>query len=69
MFGGGKVCQCCVRKIKTIDYKDLEQLKFFVSHLGKILPRRMSGACARHQRMICRAIKRSRQIALIPFKQ
>lgn len=68
LFGSGKVCQCCVRKIKHVDYKDLDQLKFFVAGGGKILPRRMSGACAKHQRMITSAIKRARNIALLPFK-
>ncbi len=68
LFGSGKVCQLCVRKIEHVDYKDLDQLKFFVSSQGKILPRRMSGACSRHQRMITTAIKRARHIALLPFK-
>ena len=62
------MCQCCARKIKHLDYKDLDQLKFFVSNQGKILPRRMSGACARHQRLITRAIKHARNIALLPFR-
>ena len=68
LFGGGKVCQCCVRKIKHLDYKDTDQLKFFVSGHGRILPRRMSGTCARHQRLITTAVKRARNIALLPFK-
>jgi small subunit ribosomal protein S18 len=68
LFGSGKVCQCCVRKMKSIDYKDLDQLRFFVSSQGKILPRRMSGTCARHQRMLTTAIKRARHLALLPFK-
>ena len=68
LFGSGKVCQCCVRKMKSIDYKDLDQLRFFVSSQGKILPRRMSGTCARHQRMLTTAVKRARHLALLPFK-
>lgn len=68
LFGSGKVCQCCVRKMKFIDYKDLDQLRFFVSSQGKILPRRMSGTCSRHQRMLTTAIKRARHLALLPFK-
>ena len=68
LFGSGKVCQCCVRKMKAIDYKDLDQLRFFVSSQGKILPRRMSGTCARHQRMLTTAVKRARYLALLPKK-
>jgi len=68
LFGGGKVCQLCARKIAHLDYKDLDQLRFFVSNHGKILPRRLSGACAKHQRLVTTAVKRARQIALLPFK-
>jgi small subunit ribosomal protein S18 len=67
MFGGGKVCNCCVQKLKHVDYKDIDFLQRFVSSQGKILPRRLSGACARHQRMLTMAIKRARNIALLPF--
>lgn len=67
MFGGGKVCNCCVQKLKNVDYKDIDFLQRFVSSQGKILPRRLSGACARHQRMLTTAIKRARNIALLPF--
>jgi len=67
MFGGGKVCNCCVQKLKNVDYKDIDFLQRFVSSQGKILPRRLSGACARHQRMLTTAVKRARNIALLPF--
>ncbi|MFW6286600.1 MAG: 30S ribosomal protein S18 [Candidatus Sumerlaeota bacterium] len=67
IFGGGKVCQLCARKIHHIDYKDLDQLRFFVSGQGRILPRRMTGACAKHQRQVTTAVKRARNIALLPF--
>ncbi len=62
-----KVCRFCVDKTPFIDYKDLKTLKFFVTERGKILPRRISGNCARHQREITVAIQRSRNIALLPF--
>ena len=62
-----KVCRFCVDKTPFIDYKDLKTLKFFVTERGKILPRRISGNCARHQREITVAVQRSRNIALLPF--
>jgi small subunit ribosomal protein S18 len=62
-----KVCRFCVDKIPFIDYKDLKTLKFFVTERGKILPRRISGNCARHQRELTVAIQRCRNIALLPF--
>ncbi len=62
-----KVCRFCVDKTPFIDYKDLKTLKFFVTERGKILPRRISGNCARHQREITVAIQRCRNIALLPF--
>ncbi len=62
-----KVCQCCVDKVETIDYKDVAALRHFVSERGKILPRRITGTCAKHQRKINLAIKRARAIALLPF--
>lgn len=62
-----KVCQCCVDKVDTIDYKDVAALRHFVSERGKILPRRITGTCAKHQRKINLAIKRARAIALLPF--
>ena len=71
--GGGKfmprpkVCQFCVDKVKTIDYKQPEMLRRFVSDRGKIRPRRQTGTCARHQRHLAVAIKRARHLALLPF--
>jgi small subunit ribosomal protein S18 len=62
-----KVCRFCVDKAPFIDYKDLKTLKFFITERGKILPRRISGNCARHQREITVAIQRGRNIALLPF--
>lgn len=62
-----KVCKFCVDKIEYIDYKDVKLLQQFIPERAKILPRRISGACARHQRMLQRAIKRARAIALLPF--
>ena len=62
-----KVCQFCVDKIEHIDYKDLARLRRFVTERGKILPRRMSGNCAKHQRQLSIAIKRARHIALLPY--
>jgi small subunit ribosomal protein S18 len=56
-----------VDKMTTIDYKDVPRLKKYITERGKILPRRISGNCARHQRMLTTAIKRSRNIALLPF--
>ncbi|MGI6264983.1 MAG: 30S ribosomal protein S18 [Acutalibacteraceae bacterium] len=62
-----KVCSFCVDKIETIDYKDVARLRRFMSERAKILPRRVTGTCARHQRDLTVAIKRARQIALLPF--
>ena len=62
-----KVCQFCVDKIEHIDYKDLPRLRRFVTERGKILPRRMSGNCAKHQRQLSIAIKRARHVALLPY--
>lgn len=62
-----KVCGFCVDKINYIDYKDINRLKKYVSERGKILPRRISGNCAKHQRALTLAIKRARQIALLPY--
>jgi small subunit ribosomal protein S18 len=62
-----KVCRFCVDKTPFIDYKDLKTVKFFITERGKILPRRISGNCARHQREITVAIQRGRNIALLPF--
>ena len=62
-----KVCIFCADKVEYIDYKDTAKLKHFISERGKILPRRVSGACAKHQREVNTAIKRARQAALLPF--
>ena len=62
-----KVCQFCVDKVESIDYKDVARLRRFVSERGKIMPRRMTGTCAKHQRELAIAVKRARQVALLPF--
>ncbi|MDR2513649.1 MAG: 30S ribosomal protein S18 [Christensenellaceae bacterium] len=64
-----KVCQFCVDKVQNIDYKDLNRLRRFISERAKILPRRMSGNCAKHQRQLSIAIKRARHVALLPYTQ
>lgn len=63
-----KVCVFCQEKVEVIDYKDVNCLKKFVTESGKMLPRRMSGTCAKHQRELSKAIKRARIAALLPFK-
>lgn len=62
-----RVCTFCVDKTNVIDYKDVNKLKKYITERGKILPRRISGTCARHQRMLTSAIKKSRVMALLPF--
>lgn len=62
-----KVCQFCADKVEYIDYKDVAKLRRFVSERAKILPRRITGTCAKHQRQLTTAIKRARHIALIPY--
>ena len=62
-----KVCIFCVDKVDFIDYKDSAKLRKFISERGKILPRRISGTCAVHQRELNTAIKRARQVALLPY--
>lgn len=62
-----KICAFCVDKIIDIDYKDAGKLKRYTTERGKILPRRISGNCAKHQRQLTLAIKRARNIALLPF--
>ena len=62
-----KVCSFCVDKVEHIDYKDAGKLRRFITERGKILPRRISGNCAKHQRQVTLAIKRARNIALLPF--
>ena len=66
-FDRHKVCRFCADSSLNIDYKDYSMLRYFVTERGKIIPRRISGKCARHQRKITAAIKRARSIALIPF--
>ena len=67
LFRRRKVCKFCADKIDDINYKDVKLLGPFVPERGKILPRRISGTCAMHQRKLQTAIKRARQIALIPY--
>ncbi len=62
-----KVCLFCVDKVDGIDYKDTAKLKKYITERGKIVPRRISGNCAKHQRQLTTAIKRARIIALLPF--
>lgn len=62
-----KVCQFCADKCEHIDYKDTAKLRRFLSERGKILPRRTTGTCAAHQRELTEAIKRARQVALLPY--
>ena len=63
-----KVCAFCQNKADNIDYKDIATLKKYVTEKGKILPRRMTGTCAKHQRVLAVAIKRARLVDLLPFK-
>ncbi len=65
--GRKKVCAFCVEKVDTIDYKDAAKLRRFMSERAKILPRRVTGTCAYHQRELTTAIKRARHIALLPY--
>jgi len=60
-------CVFCIHNVKAIDYKNVNGLRRFLSSYGKIVPRRRSGVCAKHQRMLAQAIKRARHMALIPF--
>lgn len=62
-----KVCAFCVDKVSDIDYKDVAKLRRYLSERGKIVPRRVTGTCARHQRQLTTAIKRARHIALLPY--
>ena len=66
-FRRRRVCKFCVEKIEYIDYKDVKLLAPFIPERGKIQPRRISGVCAKHQRALQTAIKRARQIALVPY--
>src|SRR5438132_13069502 len=71
--GGGrrmhrrKICRFCIEKVDLIDFKDVKLLQSYIPERGKILPRRISGMCAAHQRMLAEAIKRARNIALLPY--
>lgn len=65
--GRKKVCAFCVDKVEYIDYKDVNKLSRFTSERAKILPRRVTGTCAKHQRELTTAIKRARQVALLPY--
>jgi small subunit ribosomal protein S18 len=62
-----RVCSFCVDKVESIDYKDTHKLRKYITERGKILPRRISGNCAKHQRQVTIAVKRARSIALLPF--
>ncbi len=62
-----RICSFCADKSANIDYKDINKLKKHISDRGKILPRRVSGTCAKHQRELTIAIKRARQVALLPY--
>ena len=62
-----KVCAFCTEKVEVIDYKDVARLRKYISERAKILPRRMSGTCAKHQRELTTAIKRARQASLLPY--
>jgi small subunit ribosomal protein S18 len=66
-FRRRKVCKFCEEKIDVIDYKDVKLVGQFVSERGKILPRRLTGTCSQHQRLLTVAIRRARNIALLPF--
>src|SRR3974390_1489119 len=68
-FRRKKVCRFCVERIDDINYKDVKLLHAFVAERGKIIPRRISGVCAPHQRRLADAIKKARNIALLPFAQ
>lgn len=67
LYGRKKRCKFCLDKVEDIDYKDISRLERFTTERGKILPSRISGNCARHQRVLTRAIKRARVIALMPY--
>jgi small subunit ribosomal protein S18 len=66
-FGRRKVCRFCADKALKVDYKDQGQLKYFLTERGKIIPRRISGNCARHQREVATAVKRARMLAILPY--
>ncbi|WP_022847268.1 MULTISPECIES: 30S ribosomal protein S18 [unclassified Desulfurobacterium] len=62
-----KYCKFCAQKIEHIDYKNVELLKPFISERGRIIPKRISGVCSKHQRQLAKAVKRARHLALLPF--
>ncbi|MCE5299602.1 MAG: 30S ribosomal protein S18 [Spirochaetia bacterium] len=62
-----KRCKMCIGRIKTLDFKDEDYLKNFITERGKIIPRRVTGNCAKHQRMLTASIKKAREAALLPF--
>ena len=62
-----KPCRFCTEQVESVDYKDLERIGRYVTDRGKILPSRLTGTCARHQRVLTRAIKRARFMALLPY--
>ncbi|HBI25168.1 MAG TPA: 30S ribosomal protein S18 [Nitrospiraceae bacterium] len=64
-----KICRFCTEKVLLIDYKDMQMLRGFITDRGKIIPRRISGTCAKHQRELTTAIKRARNIAFLPFTE
>ena len=66
-FGRRKVCRFCADKNLKVDYKDQNQMKYFLTERGKIIPRRISGNCAKHQREVATAIKRGRMLAILPY--
>jgi small subunit ribosomal protein S18 len=66
-FGRRKVCRFCADKALKVDYKDQGQLKYFLTERGKIIPRRISGNCAKHQREVATAVKRARMLAILPY--
>lgn len=67
VFHRRKVCRFCADSTIVIDYKDSKMLRYFITERGKIIPRRISGTCAKHQRVLTRAIKQARTIALLPY--
>lgn len=68
-FGGGrrKVCRFCADHMEGLDYKDLGRLRMYISERGKIEPRRKTGTCMKHQRLVATAVKRARHLALLPY--
>ena len=66
-FGRRKVCKFCVDKVSLVDYKDVRLLGSFITERGKLIPNRITGNCSRHQRELTTAVKRARNVALLPF--